>query len=69
MYGRPLYEQVTGKIADGKQPSVSVCSGRYTETLLHIWCAACWKTVLTSFVNRIADLFPLDELVADPVAV
>lgn len=47
--GEPLYEQVTGKVADGK-PTVRVV---FMLRLAHmkrcwrIWCVACWKTVLT----------------------
>ena len=69
--GEPLYEQVTGKVADGKLNRPCRFTRRSAPT------KRCWPTVRrllenganTSFVNRIADsTLPLDELVADPVA-
>lgn len=70
--GEPLYEQVTGKVADGKSTVrvVFMLRSVHMKRCWHIWCAACWKTVVLTprFVNRIADTsLPLDELVADPV--
>ncbi len=70
--GEPLYEQVVGKVADGKlnRPCRIYAPVGTHETLL-----ACTVRRLlenganTSFVNRIADTtLPLDELVADPVS-
>ncbi len=69
--GEPLYEQVTGKVADGKlnRPCRIYAPVGTHETLLAYPVRRLLENgANTSFVNRIADTtLPLDELVADPV--
>lgn len=47
--GEPLYEQVTGKVADGKlnRPCRIYVLSVPMKRCWRIWCVACWKTVLT----------------------
>lgn len=70
--GEPLYEQVTGKIADGKlnRPCrIYAPVGTHETLLAYLVRRLLENGANTSFVNRIADsTLPLDELVADPVA-
>lgn len=69
--GEPLYEQVTGKIADGKlnRPCrIYAPVGTHETLLAYLVRRLLENGANTSFVNRIADTtLPLDELVADPV--
>ncbi|EFE5288549.1 bifunctional proline dehydrogenase/L-glutamate gamma-semialdehyde dehydrogenase PutA [Escherichia coli] len=71
LMGEPLYEQVTGKVADGKlnRPCRIYAPVGTHETLLAYLARRLLENgANTSFVNRIADTsLPLDELVADPV--
>ena len=70
--GEPLYEQVTGKVADGKlnRPCrIYAPVGTHETLLAYLVRRLLENGANTSFVNRIADsTLPLDELVADPVA-
>lgn len=47
--GEPLYEQVTGKLptANLTVRVVFMLRSVHMKRCWHIWCAACWKTVLT----------------------
>ncbi|SUG33837.1 trifunctional transcriptional regulator/proline dehydrogenase/pyrroline-5-carboxylate dehydrogenase [Salmonella enterica subsp. arizonae] len=67
----PLYEQVTGKVADGKlnRPCrIYAPVGTHETLLAYLVRRLLENGANTSFVNRIADAtLPLDELVADPV--
>ena len=69
--GEPLYEQVVGKIADGKlnRPCrIYAPVGTHETLLAYLVRRLLENGANTSFVNRIADnSIPLDELVADPV--
>nr|CAA55136.1 proline dehydrogenase [Escherichia coli K-12] len=69
--GEPLYEQVTGKVADGKlnRPCrIYAPVGTHETLLAYLVRRLLENGANTSFVNRIADAtLPLDELVADPV--
>ncbi|APG17585.1 trifunctional transcriptional regulator/proline dehydrogenase/L-glutamate gamma-semialdehyde dehydrogenase [Kosakonia radicincitans] len=70
--GEPLYEQVVGKIADGKlnRPCrIYAPVGTHETLLAYLVRRLLENGANTSFVNRIADTtLPLDALVADPVA-
>jgi len=70
--GEPLYEQVVGKIADGKlnRPCrIYAPVGTHETLLAYLVRRLLENGANTSFVNRIADsTLPLDELVANPVA-
>ncbi|WP_318368047.1 trifunctional transcriptional regulator/proline dehydrogenase/L-glutamate gamma-semialdehyde dehydrogenase [Enterobacter sp.] len=70
--GEPLYEQVVGKISDGKlnRPCrIYAPVGTHETLLAYLVRRLLENGANTSFVNRIADTtLPLDELVADPVA-
>ena len=55
--GEPLYEQVVGKVADGKlnRPCRIYAPVAPTRRCWRIWCAVCWKTApipLSSTVSR-----------------
>ncbi|CAI0754061.1 Bifunctional protein putA [Serratia rubidaea] len=69
--GEPLYEQVVGKIADGKlnRPCrIYAPVGTHETLLAYLVRRLLENGANTSFVNRIADTtLSLDELVADPV--
>jgi len=69
--GEPLYEQVTGKVSDGKlnRPCrIYAPVGTHETLLAYLVRRLLENGANTSFVNRIADTtLPLDELVADPV--
>ncbi|WP_435954323.1 trifunctional transcriptional regulator/proline dehydrogenase/L-glutamate gamma-semialdehyde dehydrogenase [Dryocola sp. BD626] len=69
--GEPLYDQVVGKIADGKlnRPCrIYAPVGTHETLLAYLVRRLLENGANTSFVNRIADAtLPLDELVADPV--
>lgn len=69
--GEPLYEQVVGKVADGKlnRPCrIYAPVGTHETLLAYLVRRLLENGANTSFVNRIADAtLPLDELVADPV--
>ena len=69
--GEPLYEQVTGKVADGKlnRPCrIYAPVGTHETLLAYLVRRLLENGANTSFVNRIADTtLPLDELVTDPV--
>ncbi|MFP1454728.1 proline dehydrogenase family protein [Escherichia coli] len=69
--GEPLYEQVTGKVADGKlnRPCrIYAPVGTHETLLAYLVRRLLENGANTSFVNRIASTsLPLDELVADPV--
>ena len=69
--GEPLYEQVTGKVADGKlnRPCRIYAPVGTHETLLAYRCVVCWRTGRTppSLTASPIPPLPLDELVADPV--
>ncbi|MEX0446200.1 trifunctional transcriptional regulator/proline dehydrogenase/L-glutamate gamma-semialdehyde dehydrogenase [Xenorhabdus sp. SGI246] len=71
--GEPLYEQVVGKIADGKlnRPCrIYAPVGTHETLLAYLVRRLLENGANTSFVNRIADTsLPIDELVADPVKV
>ncbi len=70
--GEPLYEQVVGKVADGKlnRPCrIYAPVGTHETLLAYLVRRLLENGANTSFVNRIADnTLPLDELVADPVS-
>ncbi|ABZ00881.1 TPA: trifunctional transcriptional regulator/proline dehydrogenase/L-glutamate gamma-semialdehyde dehydrogenase [Pseudomonas putida] len=70
--GEPLYEQVVGKIADGKlnRPCrVYAPVGTHETLLAYLVRRLLENGANTSFVNRIADhSISIQELVADPVA-
>jgi RHH-type proline utilization regulon transcriptional repressor/proline dehydrogenase/delta 1-pyrroline-5-carboxylate dehydrogenase len=70
--GEPLYEQVVGKIAEGKlnRPCrIYAPVGTHETLLAYLVRRLLENGANTSFVNRIADTtLPLDELVADPVS-
>ncbi|WP_313052205.1 trifunctional transcriptional regulator/proline dehydrogenase/L-glutamate gamma-semialdehyde dehydrogenase [Atlantibacter hermannii] len=70
--GEPLYEQVVGKVADGKlnRPCrIYAPVGTHETLLAYLVRRLLENGANTSFVNRIADAtLPLDELVACPVA-
>jgi len=70
--GEPLYEQVVGKIADGKlnRPCrVYAPVGTHETLLAYLVRRLLENGANTSFVNRIADQsISIQELVADPVA-
>lgn len=70
--GEPLYEQVVGKIAEGKfnRPCrIYAPVGTHETLLAYLVRRLLENGANTSFVNRIADnSLPLDELVADPVS-
>ena len=70
--GEPLYEQVVGKVADGKlnRPCrIYAPVGSHETLLAYLVRRLLENGANTSFVNRIADhSISLDELVADPVA-
>ncbi|XTZ36976.1 trifunctional transcriptional regulator/proline dehydrogenase/L-glutamate gamma-semialdehyde dehydrogenase [Salmonella enterica] len=69
--GEPLYDQVVGKIADGKlnRPCrIYAPVGTHETLLAYLVRRLLENGANTSFVNRIADnTLPLDALVADPV--
>ncbi|MGP2540436.1 trifunctional transcriptional regulator/proline dehydrogenase/L-glutamate gamma-semialdehyde dehydrogenase [Pantoea eucalypti] len=69
--GEPLYEQVVGKVADGKlnRPCrIYAPVGTHETLLAYLVRRLLENGANTSFVNRIADTsLPIDELVADPV--
>lgn len=69
--GEPLYEQVVGKINEGKlnRPCrIYAPVGTHETLLAYLVRRLLENGANTSFVNRIADAtLPLDELVADPV--
>ncbi|QAR46770.1 trifunctional transcriptional regulator/proline dehydrogenase/L-glutamate gamma-semialdehyde dehydrogenase [Kosakonia cowanii] len=69
--GEPLYEQVVGKVADGKlnRPCrIYAPVGTHETLLAYLVRRLLENGANTSFVNRIADnTLPLDALVADPV--
>ena len=69
--GEPLYDQVVGKIADGKMNRpcrIYAPVGTHETLLAYLVRRLLENGANTSFVNRIADTsLPLDELVADPV--
>ncbi|HGT2363809.1 TPA: trifunctional transcriptional regulator/proline dehydrogenase/L-glutamate gamma-semialdehyde dehydrogenase [Yersinia enterocolitica] len=70
--GEPLYEQVVGKVAEGKlnRPCrIYAPVGTHETLLAYLVRRLLENGANTSFVNRIADAtLPLDELVADPVS-
>lgn len=70
--GEPLYEQVVGKVADGKlnRPCrIYAPVGTHETLLAYLVRRLLENGANTSFVNRIADnTLPLEELVADPVS-
>ncbi len=70
--GEPLYEQVVGKVAEGKlnRPCrIYAPVGTHETLLAYLVRRLLENGANTSFVNRIADSsLPLDELVADPVS-
>ncbi|AIR01899.1 trifunctional transcriptional regulator/proline dehydrogenase/L-glutamate gamma-semialdehyde dehydrogenase [Pluralibacter gergoviae] len=69
--GEPLYDQVVGKVSDGKlnRPCrIYAPVGTHETLLAYLVRRLLENGANTSFVNRIADTsLPLDELVADPV--
>ncbi|MCT4712745.1 trifunctional transcriptional regulator/proline dehydrogenase/L-glutamate gamma-semialdehyde dehydrogenase [Enterobacteriaceae bacterium H11S18] len=69
--GEPLYDQVVGKISDGKlnRPCrIYAPVGTHETLLAYLVRRLLENGANTSFVNRIADnTLPLDELIADPV--
>ncbi|MBJ7223099.1 MULTISPECIES: trifunctional transcriptional regulator/proline dehydrogenase/L-glutamate gamma-semialdehyde dehydrogenase [unclassified Brenneria] len=69
--GEPLYEQVVGKVADGKlnRPCrIYAPVGTHETLLAYLVRRLLENGANTSFVNRIADTtLPLEKLVADPV--
>ena len=71
--GEPLYDQVVGPVAQGKfnRPCrIYAPVGTHETLLAYLVRRLLENGANTSFVNRIADeTIPLDELVADPVAV
>ncbi|OON40555.1 trifunctional transcriptional regulator/proline dehydrogenase/L-glutamate gamma-semialdehyde dehydrogenase [Izhakiella australiensis] len=68
--GEPLYEQVVGKVAEGKlnRPCrIYAPVGTHETLLAYLVRRLLENGANTSFVNRIADsTLPLEELVADP---
>jgi len=70
--GEPLYEQVVGKVTDGKlnRPCrIYAPVGTHETLLAYLVRRLLENGANTSFVNRIADAtLPIDELVADPVS-
>ncbi|NIF24639.1 trifunctional transcriptional regulator/proline dehydrogenase/L-glutamate gamma-semialdehyde dehydrogenase [Candidatus Pantoea multigeneris] len=70
--GEPLYEQVVGKVADGKlnRPCrIYAPVGTHETLLAYLVRRLLENGANTSFVNRIADTsLPLEDLVADPVS-
>ncbi|AYP22903.1 trifunctional transcriptional regulator/proline dehydrogenase/L-glutamate gamma-semialdehyde dehydrogenase [Pantoea agglomerans] len=70
--GEPLYEQVVGKVADGKlnRPCrIYAPVGTHETLLAYLVRRLLENGANTSFVNRIADTsLPIDELVTDPVS-
>ncbi|TCZ23866.1 trifunctional transcriptional regulator/proline dehydrogenase/L-glutamate gamma-semialdehyde dehydrogenase [Pantoea agglomerans] len=70
--GEPLYEQVVGKVADGKlnRPCrIYAPVGTHETLLAYLVRRLLENGANTSFVYRIADTsLPIDELVADPVS-
>ncbi|ELY4544151.1 trifunctional transcriptional regulator/proline dehydrogenase/L-glutamate gamma-semialdehyde dehydrogenase [Cronobacter sakazakii] len=70
--GEPLYEQVVGKISDGKlnRPCrIYAPVGTHETLLAYLVRRLLENGANTSFVNRIADnMLSLDDLVADPVS-
>ncbi|WAM46222.1 trifunctional transcriptional regulator/proline dehydrogenase/L-glutamate gamma-semialdehyde dehydrogenase [Edwardsiella piscicida] len=70
--GEPLYQQVVGKVADGKlnRPCrIYAPVGTHETLLAYLVRRLLENGANTSFVNRIADAsLPLEDLVADPVA-
>ncbi len=70
--GEPLYEQVVGKVADGKlnRPCrVYAPVGTHETLLAYLVRRLLENGANTSFVNRIADhSISIQELVADPVS-
>ncbi|MBB5189567.1 RHH-type proline utilization regulon transcriptional repressor/proline dehydrogenase/delta 1-pyrroline-5-carboxylate dehydrogenase [Silvimonas terrae] len=71
--GEPLYEQVVGKLADGKlnRPCrIYAPVGTHETLLAYLVRRLLENGANTSFVNRIGDeTISLDELIADPVSV
>lgn len=71
--GEPLYEQVVGKVADGKlsRPCrIYAPVGTHETLLAYLVRRLLENGANTSFVNRIADKsLSIDDLVADPVRV
>lgn len=71
--GEPLYEQVVGKISEGKlnRPCrIYAPVGTHETLLAYLVRRLLENGANTSFVNRIADTsLPIDELVADPVKI
>ncbi|QKJ87548.1 Bifunctional protein PutA [Paramixta manurensis] len=69
--GEPLYEQVVGKVAEGKlnRPCrIYAPVGTHETLLAYLVRRLLENGANTSFVNRIADAsLPLDVLIADPV--
>ncbi len=69
--GEPLYEQVVGKVADGKlnRPCrIYAPVGTHETLLAYLVRRLLENGANTSFVNRIADnTLPIEDLVADPV--
>ncbi|MEM6161058.1 trifunctional transcriptional regulator/proline dehydrogenase/L-glutamate gamma-semialdehyde dehydrogenase [Erwinia sp. P6884] len=69
--GEPLYEQVVGKVADGKlnRPCrIYAPVGTHETLLAYLVRRLLENGANTSFVNRIADhTLPIEELIADPV--
>lgn len=70
--GEPLYEQVVGKVAEGKlnRPCrIYAPVGTHETLLAYLVRRLLENGANTSFVNRIADVtLPLNELIADPVS-
>ncbi|MCC1757267.1 proline dehydrogenase family protein, partial [Salmonella enterica subsp. enterica serovar Indiana] len=70
--GEPLYEQVVGKVSEGKlnRPCrVYAPVGTHETLLAYLVRRLLENGANTSFVNRIADhTISIQELVADPVA-
>ncbi len=70
--GEPLYDQVVGKIADGKlnRPCrIYAPVGTHETLLAYLVRRLLENGANTSFVNRIADnSLPLEDLIADPVS-
>ncbi|WP_428943362.1 trifunctional transcriptional regulator/proline dehydrogenase/L-glutamate gamma-semialdehyde dehydrogenase [Pantoea sp. FN060301] len=69
--GEPLYEQVVGKVADGKlnRPCrIYAPVGTHETLLAYLVRRLLENGANTSFVNRIADhTLPIEDLIADPV--
>ncbi|WP_244267482.1 proline dehydrogenase family protein, partial [Sodalis-like endosymbiont of Proechinophthirus fluctus] len=69
--GEPLYDQVVGKISDGKlnRPCrIYAPVGTHETLLAYLVRRLLENGANTSFVNRIADIaVPLEQLIADPV--